>query len=122
MPGEGETEALGLMLIDGERLEDGDSDGLALLDVDSEELKLALGLIDVEADGLRLALGLIEADADREAEIEALGDPKARNRLASVRSILPDGGSATEATASPEVLDQRRSGSRRPGGGRGPAA
>lgn len=56
------------------------------------------------------------------AEIEALGDAKAVNRLATVRSLHSDGGPTAPASASADPIDQRRTGSRRPGGGRGPSA
>lgn len=57
------------------------------------------------------------------AEIDALGDPAKENRLASVRSLLPGGGSAAKAEPSaPSPDEQRRTGSRRPGGGRWPAS
>lgn len=57
------------------------------------------------------------------AELDALGDEKKVNRLASVRSLHVAGGSEAEAEPSAERPDeQRRTGSRRPGGGRWPAS
>lgn len=58
------------------------------------------------------------------AEIDALVDEKKVNRLASVRSLhTGDGGSeAAPELPSTDPTEQRRTSSRRPGGGRWPAS
>ena len=58
------------------------------------------------------------------AEIDALGDEKKVNRLASVRSLHTGDGQPAPAPELPaaDPNEQRRTGSRRPGGGRWPAS
>lgn len=58
------------------------------------------------------------------AEIDALVDDKKVNRLASVRSLHSGDGAAAPTAQLPtaDQTEQRRTGSRRPGGGRWPAS
>lgn len=55
------------------------------------------------------------------AEIDALGDDKKVNRLASIRAIHTGDGGPPAPAQLPAGEGQRRTGSRRPGGGRHPA-